>query len=337
MMDDVQTDMLADSVARALGDVVTARGTVEAEAQGLDAKAWKTLRQLGLAGEGAAAMSLEEQAAVLEAIGYAAALVPYADSEAMARWLAHGAGLATDPDEVLAIALASPHALSGRRIAWGRHSARTLFSYEEGGRNWVAVMPSADLRLANGANLAGEPLDKCVVERAQPAEVREVVDDFSPAAVSQRGALCRGAAMLGAARKAQELTLQYAAERKQFGKPLAQFQVIQSYLAQMAGELSAARAMFATALRSAQGGARASRAEAAAAKVRIGQAAHTITALAHQVHGAIGFTEEYSLQLWTRRLWAWREEFGNETDWARELGAAMIALGPDAYWERITR
>jgi acyl-CoA dehydrogenase len=113
--------------------------------------------------------------------------------------------------------------------------------------------------------------------------------------------------------------------------------VIQSYLAQMAGELSAARAMFATALRAAQQGAGASRAEAAAAKVRIGQAAQVITGLAHQVHGAIGFTEEYALQLRTRRLWAWREEFGNETEWARELGAAVIALGPEAYWERITQ
>lgn len=336
-MNDLQTDMLADSVARALGDVVTARGTTEAEAKGLDANAWKTLRELGLAGDDAAAMSLEEQAAVLEAIGYAAALVPYADSEAMARWLARGAGLVTDPDEVLAIAVASPHALAGRRIAWGRHCARTLFSYEEGDRNWVAVIPTTDLHLANGANLAGEPCDKCGVDCARPADVREVPDEFSAAAVRQRGALCRGAAMLGAARKAQEMTLQYAADRKQFGKPLAHFQVIQSYLAQMAGELSAASAIFATALRAAKAGARNSRLEVAAAKVRIGQAAHTITGLAHQVHGAIGFTEEYSLQLWTRRLWAWREEFGNETDWARELGSAVIALGPDAYWERITQ
>lgn len=336
-MSDMQTDMLVDSLSRALGDVVTARGTVDAEAKGLDTKAWETLCELGLTGKDAVAMNLEEQAAVLEVIGYAAALVPYPDSEAMARWLAHGAGIAMDPDEILAIALALPNALSGRRIAWGRHSTRTIFSYEERGRNWVAVIPSKDLHLANGSNLAGEPYDKCGVDRVKLTEVREVPDEFSPTAVRQRGALCRCAAMLGAARKAQELTLQYAAERKQFGKSLTQFQVIQSYLAQMAGELSAASAIFATALLATDGGTRESRAETAAAKVRIGQAAHTITALAHQVHGAIGFTEEYSLHLWTRRLWAWREEFGNETDWARDLGSTMIALGPNAYWERITQ
>jgi acyl-CoA dehydrogenase len=333
----MQTDLLADSVARALRDVVTARGTVAAEARGLDADASKVLRELGLAGEDAAAMSLEEQAAVLHAIGYSAALVPYADSEAMARWLARGAGFTTDAGEVLALAIASPNALSGQRIAWGRHSARTVLSYAEGGRNWVGIAPTVELKLANGVNLAGEPRDKCGVARVEPVDVREVSDEFSPAAVRQRGALCRCAAMLGAAKKAQELTLQYAADRKQFGKPLSQFQVIQSYLAQMAGELSAASAILATALRAAERGASAGRPETAAAKVRIGQAAHIITGLAHQVHGAIGFTQEYSLQLWTRRLWAWREEFGNETDWARELGSAVISLGPDAYWERITQ
>lgn len=330
-----ETNMLADSVARALGDVVTATRTTEAEVHGLDRKAWETLRSLGLAGTDAAAMSLEDQAAVIESIGYAAALVPYADSEAMARWLAHGAGIATDPDEILALLVAPPIALAGQRVAWGRHSARTLFSYADGGRNWVALMPSAELRLAQGANLAGEPSDKCGVDSLRPSEVREVGAEFSPAAVRRRGALCRCAAMLGAARRAQELTLQYAADRKQFGKTLAQFQVIQAYLAQMAAEHAAAAAMFATALRAGERGAGAGMAEAAAAKVRIGQAAYVITGLAHQVHGAIGFTEEYSLQLWTRRLWAWREEFGNETEWARELGAAVIALGPDAYWERI--
>ena len=336
-MDDMQADMLSGSVSRALHDVVTARGTTQAEATGLDVGAWRALRQLGLAGEDAAVMSLDEQAAVLAAIGYAAALVPYADSEAMARWLACSAGLATDTEENLSVVIASPNALSGRRIAWGRHSARTLLSYREGGRAFVAVVATKDLRLANAANLAGEPSDRCGVDRVHPAEIREVAAELSPEAVRGRGALCRCAAMLGAATKAQELTLQYAADRRQFGKPLAAFQVIQSYLAQMAGELSAVSAMLATALRAAGGSALTSCPETAAAKVRMGQAAQVITGIAHQVHGAIGFTEEYSLQLRTRRLWAWREEYGNETDWSRELGATIISLGPDAYWERIAK
>ena len=59
-----------------------------------------------------------------------------------------------------------------------------------------------------------------------------------------------------------------------------------------------------------------SAAEVAIAKVRVGEAAGTGAAIAHQVHGAMGFTYEHSLHHATRRLWAWREEFGNEAHWA---------------------
>ena len=336
-MDDLQTRLLAETVRRALGDAVSARGTVDAQGPGIDQRAWRALVDLGLAGEDAAAMSVEEQAAVLEAIGNAAALVPYAESEAMARWLAKEAGIATDDGEILTLALASPTDLSGHRIPWGRHATRVVFCHEEKGQARLSVVAASALRLKKGSNLAGEPSDRCGVGQVAPEASVDVPPALSPVAVRQRGALCRCAAMLGAARRAQELTLRYAADRKQFGKPIGQFQVIQSYLAQMAGELSAASAILATALRAATADGAASLPETAAAKVRIGQAAQGISALAHQVHGAIGFTEEYPLHLSTRRLWAWREEYGNETIWARELGSAMISLGPDAYWERIAR
>lgn len=332
-MEGMPEGMLAESVSRTLADVVTTRGTVEAEAHGLDEAAWQALRDLGLAGEDAASLQPEEQAAVVEAVAYAGALAPYADSEALARFVAQSAGIETDVSETLALALAGPDALSGYRIPWGRHSARTVLAFEEAGRHFVAIVPTAELRLVEGANLAGEPSDKCGVERLAARDRREVAPALSAAGIRRRGALYRSAAMLGAATRANELTLRYAADRKQFGKPLAQFQVIQAYLAQMAGELYAARAILATALRAGEGG----MLETAAAKVRIGQAAQVVAALAHQVHGAIGFTQEYSLHLWTRRMWAWREEFGNESDWARELGSAAIALGPDGYWERMTQ
>lgn len=336
---DTQSDLLSDSVARMLADVVEPRRTIEAEAGGLDAKASRALADLGLAGDDAAAMPTQDQTAVIEALGYAAALVPYADTVALARWLALEAGLAVRPDESLALALVDARlSVQGRRIAWGRHCARTLLVYSDGARRFVGVIETAALQLEHGANVAGEPRDKCRALRvaADAVDVREVGDALGAEAVMRRGALYRTAAMVGAARKVQELTLAYAGDRKQFGKSLAQFQVIQAYLAQMAGEVTAATAMFLAARDAlASGGARA-QLEVAAAKVRAGQAVQVVTTLAHQVHGAIGFTQEYPLHLWTRRLWSWREEFGNEAHWARVLGSAAIALGADNYWERIT-
>ena len=72
--------------------------------------------------------------------------------------------------------------------------------------------------------------------------------------------------------------------------------------------------------------------EAAAAKIRVGEAAGEGAAIAHQVLGAIGFTREHVLHRFTRRLWAWRDDFGNESVWAVKLGQLVAARGADALW-----
>jgi len=76
--------------------------------------------------------------------------------------------------------------------------------------------------------------------------------------------------------------------------------------------------------------------DVAVAKVRVGEAAGNGAAIAHQVHGAMGFTYEHSLHHSTRRLWAWREEFGNEAVWAARLGRMVAERGADGLWPFIT-
>ena len=78
-------------------------------------------------------------------------------------------------------------------------------------------------------------------------------------------------------------------------------------------------------------------AEVAIAKVRAGEAAGAGAAIAHQVHGAMGFTYEHTLHHATRRLWSWREEFGNETVWATRLGRMVATQGADRLWPFITK
>jgi acyl-CoA dehydrogenase len=75
---------------------------------------------------------------------------------------------------------------------------------------------------------------------------------------------------------------------------------------------------------------------AAVAKVRCGEAATRGTGIAHQVHGAIGFTHEHALHYATRRLWAWREEFGTDAFWAARLGRAAIGARAAGFWPAIT-
>jgi acyl-CoA dehydrogenase len=72
--------------------------------------------------------------------------------------------------------------------------------------------------------------------------------------------------------------------------------------------------------------------EVAAAKIRVGEAAGEGAAIAHQVLGAIGFTREHILHRFTQRLWAWRDDFGSESQWAVKLGSRVAANGADALW-----
>lgn len=198
----------------------------------------------------------------------------------------------------------------------------------------VAAVPIPALKLQHGANLAGEPRDlPGVFKLPDDALVMAVPEAFGPEAVMRRGALCRASAMLGAAARVEELALRYADERQQFGKALAKFQVIQSYLAELVAESAAASAMLALAL--AEGGVPSADPVIAAAKVRAGMMAGKVAAIAHQIHGAMGFTREYPLHLATRRLWSWRDEFGDETWWAARLGRSAIGAGADGYWERV--
>jgi alkylation response protein AidB-like acyl-CoA dehydrogenase len=128
-------------------------------------------------------------------------------------------------------------------------------------------------------------------------------------------------------------------DRVQFGRPIAKFQAVQHNRAQLAGEVAAAGAAAdgaSQAIANHGVGDETTEAEVAIAKIRVGEAAGNGAAIAHQVHGAMGFTYEHSLHQATRRLWSWREEFGNEAHWAELLGHMVAARGADALWPFVT-
>ncbi len=146
--------------------------------------------------------------------------------------------------------------------------------------------------------------------------------------------MLRSAAMAGALQGVLDHSVGYANDRVQFGRPIGKFQAIQQQLAVLAGEASAAASAAEAACRAAVAGD--ADFETAVAKIRAGKAAEIACAIAHQVHGAIGFTEEHALHHLTRRLWSWRAEFGGAGHWAETLGRAVAARGADALWPSIT-
>ena len=85
-----------------------------------------------------------------------------------------------------------------------------------------------------------------------------------------------------------------------------------------------------------EGGAEAAEFEIAAAKLRANMAVAPATTIAHQVHGAIGFTLEHPLHHFTQRLFAWRSEFGNDRYWSTILGNTLRGLGGAGLWPFLT-
>jgi acyl-CoA dehydrogenase len=174
-------------------------------------------------------------------------------------------------------------------------------------------------------NLAGEPRDKLFFDAADPEDARRAACDLR-----ERGALTRAALMAGALAAMARLTVAYAGERRQFGRPIAAFQAVQQHLVGIAQDACLVGA-------AAEGAARVPGSfEIAAAKALASRAALTATRAAHQVHGAIGMTQEYRLHHFSRRLWAWRNEYGDERHWAAWLGFSVAEAGAENLYPAIT-
>ncbi|MSQ40405.1 MAG: acyl-CoA dehydrogenase [Dehalococcoidia bacterium] len=141
--------------------------------------------------------------------------------------------------------------------------------------------------------------------------------------VLQQAAVAKCAEMVGQAEAMLGMTVSYASQRVQFGHPIGSFQAIQHHCANMAIDLEGARAITSLAAWRLAQGLHAER-EVAYAKGWTSDAVRRIAALAHQCHGAIGFTREYDLQLYSRRAKANEVAFG-DSDFHRERVA--LALG----------
>jgi acyl-CoA dehydrogenase len=144
--------------------------------------------------------------------------------------------------------------------------------------------------------------------------------------------LFRSLLIAGAAQRALDLTVTYVKEREQFGRPLARFPTVQQELARMAGEVALIAAATQAAVAAERAAVVAEPAVTAgdtvsavlAAKAEASHCAGIVAAIAHQLHGAIGTTEEHRLRLTTTRLWSWRDEDGSEAECFAELGAAAL-------------
>jgi len=303
---------------------------------GFDAVAWEAFRAGGFAQVLALSDGdLADAAGVMRAAGYHAIPAPVCEAT-LSAWLAARAGL-PEEDGLATIVLdgasvcalgADGSTVSGEleQVPCGRHATAVYVPTPEGGLLRVALNGGAQ---EEGENIAGEPRDRLVLVSAPalPAGGTRMQDALAMAA------LLRAAQMAGAMERALDLALEHAGTRTQFGRAIGKFQAVQQMLAVLAAHAAAATAAvdLATGAYAREG----SLFEAAVAKSRAGEAAGVVCEAAHQVIAAMGFTREHPLHRVTRRLWAWRDEFGNETWWNTRIGAAVFAVPPGGVWPMI--
>ncbi len=315
---------------------------------------WDALAEAGLTRAwipdhlGGAGGDMADGFAILGVAGRYAAPVPLAET-LLAGWLLAQAGLDV-PDGAMTVAPSRPNdalKLNANGTVYGRargiafasnaeHIA--LLADSEHGSN-IALVKVSDCRLSDGVDLAGDPSNTVEFNNVVPLQCAPAPASFDRTSLLSMGATARSVQMAGALETILSLSVAYADERVAFERKIGKFQAVQQNLARLAGETAAALAAAGSAADTiAQPMGKAAAfdntllLEVAAAKIRCGEAAAEGAAIAHQVHGAIGFTNEHVLHRFTLRLLAWRDDFGSESYWAARLGAMIAQRGGDNFW-----
>ena len=342
--------IVAETAARILADLADPQTINRAEGGAWQEPLWQALSDAGLSlawvpeelgGSGA---SLADGFAVLGAAGRFAVPVPLAET-LTAGWLLARAGLRS-PAAPMTVAPVRPRdritvgaggSLSGRAIGvpFARDCRHISVLAEDGTRQVVALVDLQDCRVGDGDNLAGDAANVVTFDRAKPLHSAPAPRGFDRSSLLVIGSAVRSVQTAGALEAILSLSVAYANERVAFERRIGKFQAVQQNLARLAGEVAAALAVAGSAadtVAEADTFDEAVFLEVASAKIRTAEAAAEGAAIAHQVFGAIGFTQEHVLHRFTLRMLSWRDDFGNESHWAAELGRRVARRGVDEFW-----
>lgn len=343
-------NIVAETAEKIFADLADAQ-TINRDKEGKwKGPLWKALTEAGLplawvpedcGGSGA---SLAEGFGVLSAAGRHALAVPLAETM-LAGWLLAQAKVSS-PDGEMTVVPASPKdrisvnadgSLSGkaRGVPFAK-AARHIAVLANGNEGLqIALVNAGQCRIEAGIGLGGDHSDTVTLDKVQPIAIKPAPKGFDQTQLMLMGGVMRSLQIAGALESMLEISVRYSNERVAFEKKISKFQAVQHNLARLAGESAAALAA-ATSAADAIANATAFNdevfLEAAAAKIRCSEAAEKGGGIAHQVHGAIGFTIEHILHRYSLRALAWRDDFGSESYWAVELGRLVANRGADELW-----
>ncbi|MGQ7819288.1 acyl-CoA dehydrogenase family protein [Metapseudomonas furukawaii] len=346
--------LIAESVQRLFAGEITHSRLEAFDTDGKIHDLWRQVEDNGLPHalvpeqSGGSGASLLDASPVLHGIGYWQAPLPLGETMLAAVLLARsGLDVPEGPISLIQIGRlgdlrfsSDGRCLEGRadQVPWSRSCPWAVVA--DAARIALVDLRHAGVERHAGRNVANEERDALHFHQVPMLAVGTLQLPGIDEPLWLLGALLRASMLVGALEAALDKAVNYANERVQFGKPIGRQQALQQLLAQMAGAIGMARMTVRIALGTASDFLdgrldypQRLAFDIAAAKVCAGEAATLGCSVAHQVHGSIGFTHEHSLHLVTRRLWAWREEFGSDAQWARELGEAAIRSGGQGFWE----
>ncbi|MBK6802492.1 MAG: acyl-CoA dehydrogenase [Novosphingobium sp.] len=324
-------EMIQRLLERSLDDSAQARARGGEWLSGL----WTELSEMGLPlallseDQGGFGLTGAEQGEALRLLGRHAVPLPLAETMGANRLLA-AAGLPL-AEGAAGLARADGLTLEGgrltgtvERVAWGEHL--DCLALAVGDR--LYRVPRSGWSLAATGHAANYHPRPSLAIDWQADEGAAL-----PHCPLAEGATLRAFQIAGALESALDLSISHTGTRVQFGKPLSKNQAVQHELARLAGELACATA---AADLAAEALARGDVLGVATGSLRAREAAGTGASIATQAHGAIGFTREHRLHLFTTSLWTWRDEFGGQVQWAKLLGSAALDAGTAGYWPMVT-
>lgn len=343
-------NIVVETAERIFADLADAQSINSAANDGWKTKLWTALSDAGLPlswvpedcdGSGA---SLADGFGVAGSAGRFAIAVPLVETM-LAGWLLSRAGLPS-PSGKMTVAPARPQdritlnadgTLSGRArgVPFASEAGHVAVIATSAQGFTIALAEASACRIEAGESLGGDASNTVTFDKVKPAAAKPASDGTTPTSLMLMGATLRSLQIAGALETMLDMTVRYSNERIAFEKQISKFQAIQHNLAKLAGEVAAAVAAAGSAADTIANSASFDDAvflEAAAAKIRCAEAAEKGAAIAHQVHGAIGFSMEHILHRYTLRALAWRDDFGHESYWATELGKFVAARGADELW-----
>jgi acyl-CoA dehydrogenase len=323
------------------GAKIFARGSASL---GFDEAMWSAVeeaefcRLLVSENDGGAGDAFAEATALCRSLGQHAAVIPLVET-LVSNWCLSKAGIPVSAgpkgfvvaDHISLCSSGSQLRVEAiTQVPWAGLAGGVVFLLPNAGRGAAICHAEIPSGPAAARTLAGYPVATLIP--GDTVDIREMGSFREHRSGLALAALLKAGAMAGAMQTILKMSIDYANTRKQFGRTIGSFQAIQHMVVRIASETAAVDVAVehgvATFPENPVWG-------ASLAKGRASEAAGHISAAAHQLHGAIGYTHEFSLHRFTRNLWTWREEYGNENAWYGRIGDAALS-SEGQVWSRLS-